>query len=200
MKTTARFVLAATLLLGVAACDSKENDPQPEAPAPAATFTMGSSIYYPSPNVIAAISYPSGDVQHQAILNDELLYVHFDAKEGRDAVNFTIERSQLTAAIIGTYTLKSMPNTESGAADVRYVYYRENKPGSISGSIYDSNNSHMGGQLTVTAYDAKRHLLSGSYEMRMENITDPTDASWDPTDKERCNLTLWGTFSNLPIQ
>ncbi|MCR5888497.1 hypothetical protein LRS06_12110 [Hymenobacter sp. J193] len=200
MKTTTHFVLAAALLLGVAACDSHENEPEPEVHAPVATFTMGSSIHYPAPNVTTAISYPSGYVQHQAILNDELLYVHFDAKEGRDAVNFTVERSQLNASIVGTYSLKSMPNPEAGAAEVRYVYYRENKPGNISASIYDSNNSGMSGQLTVTAYDAKRHLLSGSYELRMKNISDPNDTSWDPTDKERCDLTLWGSFTDLSIE
>lgn len=199
MKTTTHFVLAATLLLGVASCDSSEKDPQPEAPAPPATFMLSRSEYFPASSESAGISYPSQDIKAAAALTVEQLRMSFGTEKGLDAISFIVDKSRLKPGFVGTYTLKSQPDVKVGDAEVTYTYYMRRSPSGSAASLYFSTTARMQGQFVVTSYDERRHLASGQYELRLDNIPDPADSRLDDTDKRRCNLKVEGSFENLPV-
>ena len=58
------------------------------------------------------------------------------------------------------------------------------------------------GKLTITAYDSKRKLISGDYEVKARNlINDPTVQSvGQPIDPvNQCDLTVSGSFKHVKL-
>jgi hypothetical protein len=133
-------------------------------------------------------------------LSTSALNISLSADEGLDNLSFSIPRANLLTTITGAYTLKSVGAGQTGVVATSYSYYRLNVSGASSASLYLSSQNIILGNLTITAYDAQRRLLSGTYEMRLDNIEDPTDRQLPGPDRVRCNLKVVGSFSNLKLQ
>lgn len=70
-----------------------------------------------------------------------------------------------------------------------------------SGSLLIDGESHATrGQLLITAYDAPRRLLSGSFEMAIDGMQNITNKYSVPNAPPLCNLKVTGTFANLKLQ
>ena len=190
------FLFLLTLLF--TACDS-DSDKETEEVAPAAVATMRSAIAYAynEPQSAEFSEYSGMTVISNASLDIERLVVSFSVPShvGRDAIAFSISKPQITVGYVGTYALKSLPNPATGAADVRYSYRKD----ANSYSIYLSNSSTMEGHFTITAYDAKHKLISGSYEVKMKQAFDPKANQINQTDIRRCDITIQGNFTNVKI-
>lgn len=128
------------------------------------------------------------------------LLLAFDVPEGNDYISFIIPQAALTSGFKGTYELLDRQRSPSKIVDTRYVYTLRNIPGTYSSTIYQSNTNTMQGQVTITSYDAQRHLLSGSYVMAIENLDDPTYHRPFSNTEMRCNLKVEGTFTNLKLK
>ena len=198
------FLRSAALLfaspLALTSCHSHPDDPAP-TPAPVAEVTMVRRLEYAqAPSHNSGLTYSQKTLSSTATLGPDNLQLAFLTTEGIDNLSFTISRAKLTAAITGTYQLQGLGNPAANKAVARYTYTRVNVPGSINATIYDSGTNEVRGTLTLTTYDATRHLLSGQYELRIANLDDPTDGSTGVANKQKCTLTVTGTFTNLSVQ
>ncbi|GAB3826504.1 hypothetical protein [Hymenobacter jeollabukensis] len=199
MQTLRLALLAASLLVGAASCDSKSDDPQPEAPA-VARHEMNRVFYYPSNATSAGISYAPADVKASGRLTADQLLLSFEPEAGQDAVSFTLPIARLTAGLTGTYALQSLPTPASAIAQVAYTFTANRSAAGSNGRLFLSNANYMDGQVVITAYDQQRRLLSGSYTLKMNDIIDPFSSAMSSPPALRCNLTLNGSFENLPLQ
>jgi hypothetical protein len=117
-----------------------------------------------------------------------------DFKANTDNAHFEIDRPKLAANWLGTYALRSRSQL-SAPVFTSYVY-------SLNGgsSIYrfSDTTSDLTGNVTVTAYDAKRQLVSGTYEVRAAEQFEPgkTPSFNDP----KCTIILAGDFENLKVK
>ena len=195
MKKLLPLSLLFLLMLLITACDS---DDEKEEFVPAAQATMDSAIAYSynEPQSAEFSSYGGMSVVSNASLDSERLLVGFSvpAHVGPDAIAFSIDKQQLAAGYQKVYSLKSLPSG-SGAVDVRYSYRKD----ASSYSIYLSNSSTMEGHFTITAYDAKHKLISGSYEVKMKQAFDPKASEVSLENTRRCDITIQGNFTNVKI-
>ncbi|RTQ48492.1 hypothetical protein EJV47_16100 [Hymenobacter gummosus] len=201
MKTLRLALLAASLLVSLASCDSKSKseDPQPEAPA-VARNQMDRMFYYPVSLTSAGISYAPADVKATGRLTTDQLLLSFGPEAGQDAVDFVLPVARLTAGLTGTYALQSLPTPATGVVQVAYTFTTSRTGSGTSGRLFLSNANYMDGQVVITAYDQRRRLLSGNYTVRMNDISDPYSTAMSSPPAARCNLTLNGSFENLPLQ
>jgi hypothetical protein len=196
MKLSRYALLAAPLVLGLTSC-TKTTDPQPGpsvAPAPAHN-ELERVLYYPASAISAGVSYAPADVNASGRLATELL-LSFSSARGQDAITFTLPVARLTADLVGSYALQSQPTPAAGIAQVAYTLTLTGSATSLSGRLYLSNANRLEGQVVLTAYDPHRRLLSGTYTVKLNDIDDP----YSSTPSQRCNLTLQGSFANLPLQ
>ncbi|WP_400193345.1 hypothetical protein [Hymenobacter sp. B81] len=199
MKTFPLLLLAAVLGFTTASCDDQpEATPQPQS-APAADFNLSRSFYYPGTTVFSGVSYPTPDLRGHSSLNADGLHLQFNTLDRREGLALSVDRSRLGADLLGTYTLRSASDSRP-AATVGYGYnYRVTDSGT-SGSYYASSFSELEGQVRITAYDATRRLVSGSYEVRLPDVSDPTDSVRTRANQLRCRVTLGGSFENLSVE
>ncbi|MEJ8802403.1 hypothetical protein [Pontibacter sp. H249] len=184
------------ILLFTACGDSKEKS---EEAVPAAQATMNAAIAYTynEPQSAEFSNYSGMSVVSYASLDTDRLTLSFSipAHVGPDAISFSINKQQVIAGYVGTYTLKSLPNPANGAANVQYTYKKD----SNSATMYLSNSSTMEGHFTITAYNAKHKLISGSYEVKLKQAFDPKANQINQTDTRRCDITIQGEFTNVKI-
>lgn len=203
MKTFTRTLLLAALTATSAlfsACSDKEKEEAPAPADPTSAFQMSS--YFDFVTITPAggnahSGYGTGhrpaDITGTATLGPQVLALNFVA--GFDNTYFEVERTKLSAKWLGTYTLRC----RNRPTDPVFTSYLR---GSTNGgtSIYRLSDftRDLTGNVTVTAYDAKRQLISGSYEVRAPEQRDPsaTVASTDP----KCTIILEGTFENLKVK
>jgi hypothetical protein len=199
MKTLSRLLLGAALTFAAASCSDKpEVAPQP-APAPAADFSLARSFYYPGSTAFRGVSYPTADLRGHAHQDPNGLHLQFITRDQREGVYLSVDGSALGPGLLGTYALRSASNSRNpGSASYGYNY-RVTDSGT-AGSYYASSFTELEGQVRITAHDAARHLISGSYEVRLPDVGDPTDSVRTRANQQRCRVTLGGSFENLPVE
>ena len=131
----------------------------------------------------------------QLVSDDDKLQLNFapSRPSGNDAVVFSIKQADLLNGFIGTYPIRSLSNNKKGLADITYYHYY-NK---TSKSALFSSGNKMEGQIEINSYNAETGLASGSFEVTITNVTDPTSYSSNPDKPRKCNITLKGEFNNL---
>ncbi len=193
MKVFLLACLATTLLAG---CSKKEAAPQPADPA--AEISLTRTMVFPSTGTSNGVGYAPTSLEATGKLDATQLVLSVDAPKGQDYIGFTVPRSALSPDLLGSYSLLSL-QAPGASVDTWYTYWTVRTSSVSAAHIYLSKNSNMQGRLLITAYDSQRRLLSGSFEMRMADLADPTEeiASSNP---RRCTLDVTGTFTNLKLQ
>ena len=80
-----------------------------------------------------------------------------------------------------------------------YVYsVRSN--GGLSGGVYRFSDTarELTGNVTITTYDAKRQLVSGTYTVRAPEQTEPGPST--SYDGPKCSIILEGESVNLKVK
>lgn len=187
---TLALLLSLPLLLNTGC--SKEENPLPE-PTPQATATYRRTFFYPANSAVLDTVYAALLLRAVAGQDANELNISIGTTKPDENVNFRIERSRIKPGTAGTYSLKTAQSPGQGDASV--TYYCQSGSG---GYLYFSTANRLTGSLTVTGYDAARKLLSGRYTVELPDASDPTAA---PTTfpKQRCNITLTGTFDNVLV-
>ncbi|UOQ78648.1 hypothetical protein MUN84_08970 [Hymenobacter sp. 5516J-16] len=188
--------------MGLTSCgsDSKQEDPQPVVSATPSELSMARTMTYPAASSRNnGLSYTQQTLSGAAVLEEKRFYLNFVAPEGVDRVNFEVPRTALSPGLTGTYPVLSRSNS-GGVVPALYVYYRVNVATSLSGSLYYSAQNQAQGQLTITAYDATRKLISGTYEMQLTNIHDPLEGPLPSSTALRCDVNLTGSFKDLKVE
>lgn len=183
--------------LCLTAC-GKHDDPQPAAdPAPQVTMTR--TMSYPTASRRDnGLTYTQKSMSIGGQLATDALELNFDVPEGNDNLGFQVPRTTLASKLEGRYPVYSQTE-RSATTRASYSYYLINTHDASSTVIF-SAGSVTRGQLIITAYDAARQLLSGSFEVSLDDVADPTEHGPESSDTPRCAVRLTGTFTNLKLQ
>ncbi|MBT9392035.1 hypothetical protein KLP40_02560 [Hymenobacter sp. NST-14] len=198
MKTSVTsYFLAACASLMLVACSDKQNDP---APDPTPDLTLSSYFDFTTVTPAGGVAHHGYGTGHSSLaikgegaMNAQILALDFAA--GTDAVHLEVERAALGSTWTGTYALRSR-NQQTAPVFVSYIY----RGASGGSSIYrfsDTTNDLIG-DVTITAYDARRQLVSGRFAVEAPRQLDP-NAGFSP-DAPKCAIILQGDFKNLKIK
>lgn len=162
----------------------------------AARVSLGHAFYFPSLGVSESLLHPPPEATGIATLLARALVLRFWA--GPDYLRFELDRMQLLdpVAWAAPYALRCAAQPLAPAR-VCYRYARAARSTPVLLKLSDAS-PQLAGNVTITAYDACRHLLSGYYEVRAPNQPDPTRATTpaDPT----CTILLAGDFDNVKLR
>ncbi|GGG38773.1 hypothetical protein [Hymenobacter glacieicola] len=190
-----------SLLLGLtlaftAGCDKDDREETPE-PLPEPTVTYSRSIVYQDNGQHRDTTFQAPQLKGSVTQNAQSLSVSVEPITRTEGIGFALDRTKLAAALTGTYTLKTLRD-QTLNVDVRYYYEQSESLG--GGTIlYFSNMQHVTGSFTISSYDAKRQLLSGTYTATLTGSSDPTVA-YGTFPKRKCDITVTGTFANVPLK
>ncbi|OGX89087.1 hypothetical protein BEN47_08150 [Hymenobacter lapidarius] len=206
MKTFTRTLLLAALTAAsglFAACSNKDKDDTPAPADPKPAFQMSSYFDFitTTPAGGAAHSgygtgYRPSDITATATLGPQVLALDFEA--GTDNAYFEVDRAKLSAKWTGTYALRCR-NRPTDPVFTSYTYTVRTATGS-SGAFYrfSETTRELTGNVTITAYDAKRQLVSGTYEVRAPEQNEPSATITFGGPK--CTIILEGSFENLKVK
>ena len=177
---------ATTLLAG---CSDKASEaPAPADPVP--TYKMGHYFYYPASNSGGGTLHPTQDIKGEARLFPQVLA--FDFTAAPDAPHFELDRAQLKPDWVGTYTLRC----RARPTDPVFVSYSYSVGSGTRIFRLSDFTQTLTGDVTITAYDAKRQLISGHFEVEAPNQLDPTTSDLD----KKCTITIFGDFTDMKIK
>ncbi len=171
-------------------------DSSPNQPEPAPVLALGHCFYVPALGRADSLLHPPAHISSEAWLTAEALVLHFQSPP--DEVYFKLNRSQVPAAAswLGSHALRSQRHP-AATAEVWYHYTRPDATGlQISTLQLGSQSRWLKGCLAITAYDARRKLVSGYYEVRAGGQRDPARTP-DATD---CTIILAGDFNFVKLR
>jgi hypothetical protein len=152
-----------------------------------------------------ALYVNSEQLKIRAGVEADQLFFFFDATPSvnnstGDALLLSINASNLATGLVKTYTFDQ---TTAASMHARYVYLVRQLNGDSWSSITDSRTGVVfEGKLIITAYDSKRKLISGQYEIKARNlIDDPTiESVGRPIDPiNQCDLMVSGSFKHVKL-
>ena len=187
-----KFLYSGLALLTLINFSCDKNTMEEDGVVPQMKLALDRSFMYHDIHELKAASYTTDDLQTAFLIENESLTVYMDS--GTDGVSFRISEAKLLSGYVGEYTLQTLPNPDNGDANTTYVY----KNGATSGSVYFSQANYINGSIEITDYNEKYNLISGTFEMTMEDVPDPTLTTATPTPR-RCDVTITGNFENARL-
>lgn len=195
--------IALLILSAVTSC----RKPVEELPDPVTQKSLVRVIELPNQNnLLKQAAYVNTDLlKLSAGVQGDQLFFFFDASpeinnSAGDALLLTINASNLETGLVKKY---SFSQASPASLHARYVYSFRESNGDTWSSFTDSRYGVVfEGNLTITAYDSKRKLISGQYEIKAKNlINDPTIQSvGQPIDPiNQCDLTVSGSFQHVKL-
>ncbi|UPL48930.1 hypothetical protein [Hymenobacter sublimis] len=194
-NATPSLLLSLTLAF-TAGCDKDDREETPES-IPEPTVTYSRSIVFQDNGQHRDTTFQAPQLKGNVTQTTQSLSVSVEPITRTEGIGFALDRTKLAAALTGTYTLKTLRD-QTLHADVRYYY---DQPESLGGGtiLYFSSMQHVTGSFTISSYDAKRQLLSGTYTATLTGSGDPTVA-YSTFPKRKCDITITGTFANVPLK
>ncbi|WBO83681.1 hypothetical protein [Hymenobacter yonginensis] len=197
---TKRFLLTlltSATLFTVACHKDQDDQPQPAAPAQAATLNM--TFHYTNPDETRGINHLADKPSGQQLA--DRLVVTFSNSQANpvDQIEFTIAKSRQKSGLAGTYALASQP--DPGAGDVQVRYLRPTPSSAAIGNLVTGNTHRLTGSFIISSYDANRQLISGSYTVEAADSKDPFTFLTTGVDNRRSgDLRVYGTFTEVPLR
>ena len=188
MKHLTLHLAAAGCLL--ASC-SHEQEPTPADPTPSAT--MSRQFAYPTTGTVIGAEHASQEIK--AVATEQPNVVTLDFTTIPDEIYFELDRAALSAQWVGTYALRC----EQRPTDPVFTSFLYARPEVKATSILRLSDwtPQLGGSVTITRYDAARHLVSGSYRVEAPTQRDLTETT---SPNQPCDLTVTGTFTDLKLE
>jgi len=195
LPTRAALLALATCL--ATSCSEKAT-PEPElTPEPTATVTRTIAYRDAAQPVRRDTVFQQTALTPTAELSGSTLFVSLRTKPNREGFLFALNRSRLPASLVGTYSYQSRQDV-AAPTNLHYYAFLPGSDGSQGWSFGSLVNTPTGA-LVITAYDAKRQLLSGTFTVGISDASDPFEEDDAPTSR-RCAIALNGTFANLAVQ
>lgn len=186
MKKTLLYVGMATLAFLNFSCNNDDEV------IPEMELMLDRTFMYHDTHETKAATYETKDLQTAFVIENDQLTLFLDS--GTDGVSFEIEEDKLTSGYVGEYSLKSLPNPDNGDANTTY-FYKNSAP---SGSAYFGQANFINGSVEITNYNEKHKLISGTFELTMQDVPDPT-ITYPTPNSRRCDVTVTGTFENAKL-
>ncbi|UOQ97969.1 hypothetical protein MUN81_00375 [Hymenobacter sp. 5317J-9] len=195
MKNSTRrgilFAFTAGVLL--TAC-SKDNTPPADLTP---YYELDNRVIYPTGGASVATFNPSS-IQGTAVLTPQALVL--DLGVSATKLHMEVDRAQLKlrdsplrgADWVGSYAWRSFDRP----TDPVFVHYTFRFDGATSVYPLSETTPQLRGSLDITAFDAKRHLISGRYSVEAPNQLTPLAGSMFPL----ITLRVSGKFDNLKVQ
>ena len=177
-------------------CSSDKATPEP-TPEPTATVTRAIAYLDAARPARRDTVFQQAALTPTAELSGSTLFVNLRTKPNREGFLFALNRSRIAATLVGTYSYQSRQST-TAPTNLHYYAFLPGSDGS-QGWSFGSLVNVPTGTIVITAYDAKRQLLSGTFTAGISDASDPFEVDNAPTSR-RCAIALSGTFTNLAIQ
>jgi hypothetical protein len=179
------------------ACSDKRDEPTPADPDPA--YRMGSYFDFVTVTPAGGTAHSGFGTTHspldiKAVATEGPQVVALDFTAGKDNVHFELDRAKLGTKWMGTYSLRC----RTRPTDPVFTSYVRSENGGSSIYRLSDFTQDLTGNVTITAYDAKRQLVSGTFEVNAPEQRDPysTGNFNDP----KCTIILGGDFNNLKVK
>ena len=188
-----------TAVLGATSCQ-RHDEPTPIPVIPQATYSMASSVYYPTGNYSLGTSHSPLSLLGQARIRGGQLSLRFKSGDtAEDDVEFGMP-ANLTASKLGTYPCQSFPNPAAEAVRVTYLLTYQLNPTSNLSKLYRSSENLTEGRVVITAYDDRKQLISGTYSVEFKEAIDPYAELSPSRPAQKSLVSVSGDFNNVPIQ
>lgn len=187
------LLLPLTALLAVA-CTKEDVEPTP-GPAPATWLGFTRMFDYVGTGALRDTSYFDNELKGFAQLDPNGLLLKLENASGKEHLSFRVRAGQLPAQMVGTFVLDN--NVRTG--EVSYLYQLQKTSSGSAYSMLGNDISPTAGTFTITEYNAKLNLISGSYNFKFNGVSDPTVSSLEP-NRRRCDVILAGAFGNVKLQ
>lgn len=197
LKTTTLLIVSA---LTLASCARDEAE---MIPSPAGNYSRTVVYLDQAKPARHDTAYQSPPLHLSAKLSRGSYTIYLVTPTSQDEVGLTIPRALMPATLIGRYPFQA-PIKPSQGAYYHYLAQKPDKPAPASRDAwaYDSSwlpsTGAVTGAVDITAYDAPHHLLSGRFQLALTGVYDPRARSTEDITR-RCDLTLTGTFTHVPV-
>lgn len=188
------------LVAGAFAVASCARDEAEIIPAPEGSYSRAVVYLDQATPARHDTAYQSPRLQLSAKLSRGSYTIFLVSPTSQDEVGLTIPRALMPATLVGRYPFQ----VPSQGARYNYLAQKPDKPAPASRDAwaYDSSwlpsTGAVTGAVDITAYDAQHHLLSGRFQLALTGVYDPRALSTELITR-RCNLTLTGTFTHVPV-
>ncbi|WP_019946308.1 hypothetical protein [Hymenobacter aerophilus] len=206
---SSRIIFLASLLTASLLGTScrKDCDPTPTPPVvaePAQAATLNVNFAYSGSTEARSVSYVA-DQPSAELLSDRLI-ITFDGGLGNggpaDRISFALAKSRQKPGLVGTYSLASQPDASQGDAQVMFIRFTPST--NTANNAVSGNQNQLSGSLTITAYDAARQLVSGTYEVKATDLRDVfafrNYADYTPDARRLGDLRVHGSFTELRLR
>jgi len=197
LKITAALALAGWACTGCAREDAPGNIP----PSPQASYSRAVTYLDQARPARHDTTYRSPALQVSGQLSATDCVILLRPASNQEALVLRIPRAQMPGDLAGSYRFRAPVNP----GQVPSYHYQVNMPDKPAGGnawTYDSwwlpSTGAVTGAVTLTAYDAPHHLLSGQFQLALTGVYDPRARSTESPSRP-CDLTLTGTFTNAPV-
>ncbi|UOQ73205.1 hypothetical protein [Hymenobacter cellulosilyticus] len=198
-----KFTITRSLFLGLTlllttGCDKEDDQQVAPEPLPEPTFVYSRSIVYYDNGQRRDTTFQDKKASMVSVQNSKIMRVAAGPLTSTEYVDFTFDRTAVKSGIVGSYTLKTQKEFAKGDADLTYAY---RLPENLGGGsvLFNSRGQNITGNFIITAYDAKRQLLSGTYTATLAGNYDPT-VEYSSFPKRRCDIIINGSFTNVPLK
>ncbi|WP_460575530.1 hypothetical protein [Hymenobacter coalescens] len=185
--------LSAAVALLFSAC--QQNDPAP-TPRYAHTYTF-ETLLGVTPAERVRQQQPASRLSGGAQLSAAALELTLSASQ-EENIRFSIAREHLAGDFVGQYALAEPQFATAGAA-ATYTYLF-NTGASVESRVFSNQPGAAfptSGAVTITKYDARKRLLSGSYYVSYSFVPNPRSAAFPgPADRQ---IRLEGQFEHMPL-
>lgn len=187
MKVLTPSLLCLAAASGLLAGCSHEQAPAPADPTPSAT--MSRQFAYPSTGAVLSAEHASPEIKAEATEQPNVVTLDFTTTP--DEVYFALDRAALGTQWVGTYALRCQQRP-TDPVFTSFLYARPQVGATAIVRLSDWT-PQLGGSVTITRYDAARHLVSGSYRVAAAAQRDLAEAT---SPAQPCDLTVAGTFTD----
>jgi hypothetical protein len=195
-KPMIRFYVLALISVFIFSACTKEPPVTTEPEKPNTEALLSRSFYYPQTLATDSINYTlrSDSILAKASISEQgQLLLSFDVPypKGNDYVLFTIGKEKIKPGYAGEYAVEhSLPGGYRGDAQVNYRYKKDMY------SYVEFYPGNADGNLQLTAYDAGKKLISGTYNFRINSLHDPkVGMNWIET-----KIEVKGQFVDVPVR
>ena len=195
LLTTSAILLALFAFLTTSCADNAT--PKPTAPEPTATVTRNIAYRDAARPARRDTVFQEATLTPSAELSGSTLFVNLRTKPNREGFLFALNRSRLSATLVGSYSYQSRQDV-AAPTNLQYYRFMPGSDGTQSWSFGSLVNIPTG-TIIITAYDTERQLLSGTFTAGISDASDPFEEDNAPTSR-RCTIALSGTFTNVSVQ
>ncbi|MBD2723669.1 hypothetical protein [Hymenobacter armeniacus] len=140
------------------------------------------------PSIRSAAVLGTGALKLELVSSTTVLHIDIDAAQLKHR-----DSALRGGELVGTYAWKSFDRPNDPAV----VHYQFRWDGVTSVFPFSETTPQLTGNLTITAYDAKRHLISGRYELGAPNQLNPLPGS--VAMFPLVTIRVYGKFDNVKV-